>query len=272
MTLRALDRDRLRHEYRTAEPFPLLSIEGFLEPEFAREVAASYPTFAEAERIGHEFMFVNEQRKVQITDPAKFPPPVVRLTEALSSPAFLDDLRYITGIEGLLADPKLQGGGMHLTGPGGRLDVHVDFNYLETDRLYRRLNILLYLNDDWREEWGGELELWDRHVKKRHHVFRPALNRFVLFETSDHSYHGVRPLTCPPDIARRSFAAYYYTKEPPPGWDGRSHNTIFRARPDELFRGYVLMPAEKAKRNLVRSLRGAKAKLKDLVRGRGAGH
>jgi Rps23 Pro-64 3,4-dihydroxylase Tpa1-like proline 4-hydroxylase len=267
MILRPLDRDRLRHEFRTSQPFPLLSIDEFLEPEFAREIAGSYPSFEEAERVGHEFKFVNEQRKVQITDRTKFPSPVARLTEALASPAFLEDLSYITGIPNLLADPKLQGGGMHLTGPGGRLDVHVDFNFLESDSWYRRLNILIYLNEEWNAEWGGELELWDKNVQRRHHVFQPKLNRMVLFETSEISYHGVRPLTCPPDVVRCSYAAYFYTKEQPPGYSGRSHSTLFRARPDELFRGYVLMPAEKVQRRLVKRLRGARARLKGLIGG-----
>ena len=93
----------------------------------------------------------------------------------------------------------------------------------------------------------------------------PALNRCLIFETSDISYHGVAQVTAPPDMVRHSFAAYYYTKEPPPKWDGASHSTIFRARPDEKFRGLVLMPAEKLQRQIADKISRGKRKLKQLI-------
>jgi hypothetical protein len=263
--LRPIDRDGLKRAFGSAVPFPFIAMEDFLQPEFARELAASYPTFETAERMGFEFSALNEQRKVQVTDTKKFPDPVRRLNERLASPEFLNDVSYITGIPNLLADEQLAGGGMHITGPGGRLDVHVDFNFLKERKLHRRLNILVYLNERWLPEWGGDLELWDRHVKRRHHAFAPTLNRCVIFETSDISYHGVRPLTCPPDVARCSFAAYYYTTEPPPQWTGVSHSTIFRARPDELVRGLLLMPANRLRWGLIERYRAAKRRAKGLL-------
>jgi hypothetical protein len=72
------------------------------------------------------------------------------------------------------------------------------------------------------------------------------MGRCLIFETSSISFHGVAPLKCPPNEVRRSFAAYYYTKEAPAGWDGTRHSTIFRARPEERWKGLVAMPIEKA--------------------------
>src|SRR6202042_3254254 len=115
--------------------------------------------------------------------------------------------------------------------PRGRLDVHVDFNYIADRRLHRRLNILIYLNKDWRPEWGGEIELWDPEVKVRHASLSPAFNRCVVFATSDVSYHGVTAVRCPEGRVRKSFAAYYYTREAPPHWTGEGHSTLFKARP-----------------------------------------
>ena len=152
---------------------------------------ASYPTFEQALGQGFAFNFVNEQRKVQISDAAKFADPVRRLNDAISSPKFLADLEHVTGIPRLMADEKLGGGGMHLTGSGGRLDVHVDFNLIEERQLFRRLNILIYLNTEWKDEWGGQIELWDSDVKVCHLSSLPVLNRCLIFETSDISYHGV---------------------------------------------------------------------------------
>ena len=81
-------------------------------------------------------------------------------------------------------------------------------------------------------------------MKVRHHVFVPAFNRCVLFQTGTVSYHGVARVTCPKDRRRRSFAGYYYTAEAPEGWDGTTHGTEFRARPDERLKGRVLMPLQ----------------------------
>jgi len=191
---------------------------------------------------------------------------VQELKAALASPQFLSDLSYITGIDDLLADSQLVGGGMHLTGPGGRLDVHVDFNYLRERQLHRRLNILVYLNAKWEEAWGGHVELWDRDVKTCAHRFLPIANRCVVFETNDISYHGVAPIT-DKQAVRLSFAGYYYTREAPPHWKGVEHSTIFRARPDEKLREYVLMPIERARRVANQGVSMAARKLKRWIVG-----
>jgi hypothetical protein len=267
--LRPYDRDQLRHEFQSAQPFPHIKMDNFLQPEVAQEIAAAYPTFDNALSMGFQFNALNEQRKVQVTQAGKFPGPVARLNEALSSPAFLKDLEYITGIPDLLADARLAGGGMHLTGPGGRLDVHVDFNFDENIKLHRRLNILVYLNPVWEPTWGGEIELWDKDVKHRGVSLLPVLNRCLIFRTDETSYHGVRPITGPAHVERKSFAAYYYTKEPPPGWSGQIHSTVFKARPDEKLRGYVLMPVQRIREEVRQGLRRVKNRVKRMLIGVG---
>src|SRR5262249_24353524 len=203
-------------------------------------------------------------RKVQITDAALFPEPVARLNDALASPEFLADLSYITGIPHLLADPELVGGGIHVTGPGGRLDVHVDFNYIKGRNLHRRLNLLLYLIPRGDERWGGQIHLWDKDVTACEAAFAPALNRCIIFETSDISFHGVTPVTSAAPFPRQSFATYYYTREAPRHWRGVSHSTIFKARPEEKLRGYVLMPVEVLRRRFSQSLHRIKRGVRRL--------
>lgn len=263
--IRPLDREALKQQFESTRPYPHFVIENFLEPEAVQEVAAAYPDFKAATAMGLEFKAVNEQKKVQVCDQAKFPAPVFRLSEAISSKPFLQDLEYITGIPNLLADAQFSGGGMHITGPGGRLDVHVDFNYQEEQKLHRRLNILLYLNPNWQSEWGGEIEIWDKDVKNRLRSMSPLINRCLVFQTTDISYHGVRPVTAPGDTCRKSFAAYYYTKEAPAEWKGESHSTIFKARPDERLRGMLLMPAERLKRRVEGALRATKSQVKKAL-------
>src|SRR5581483_12413384 len=165
MLVQSYDRKALRHQFLNAEPFPFAKIDQFLDPTYAKEVAAAYPSFDLALSQGKSFNALNERKKVQITDASAFPEPVARLHKLLASPQFVADLSYVTSIPNLLADEQLVGGGMHITGPGGRLDVHVDFNFIEDRKLHRRLNLLLYLNPIWEDIWGGHIQLWDKDVK-----------------------------------------------------------------------------------------------------------
>ncbi len=265
MLIRPIDVERLAPAFREAKPFPHAMIDGFLDEAFADEVAAAYPSFGEAEKIGHQFVKVNELRKIQITESARFPGPVQRLNEALASREVREALAAVSGIDDLEYDDGLAGGGMHMTAAHGRLDVHVDFNFLESKAMYRRLNLLVYLNPGWRQSWGGAVELWDRDVKTRYALFEPKHNRAVLFETSEISFHGVTACACPEDVTRNSFAVYYYTKEPPPGYAGVAHSTIFKARPDERLKKYVLMPAETVLDEGKQKLRRAKERVGRLI-------
>jgi hypothetical protein len=265
--VRPIDVDAVRAAYLRAQPFPFFVLDDFLEPDFVEAVAREYPRFEEAARLGRHFDRVNETGKVQVTDSFLFPPHVRELHQAISSPEFLATLSAITGVAKLVADPKLHGGGMHVTKRAGRLDVHVDFNWLEDQDLYRRFNILVYLNPEWDPSWGGGLELWDRDASRREFYCVPKLNRCLVFETTKTSFHGVEKVSCPAEHQRQSFAAYYYTKEPPPGWDGTHWSTIFRARPDEQLRGKVLMPAERAV-DRGKKLVGRVANRLDRIRGK----
>lgn len=255
-----IDRDQLRDQVRRSTPVPNFLIDNFLRPEFAAKVADAFPPYEEAIAVGRSFRAVNEKGKVQVTDATRFPEPIRQLNHILASPEFCELISHALGISSLLADEKLVGGGMHQTAARGHLDVHVDFNYLEDRGWHRRANLLVFLNRGWKSEWGGEFELWDADVKERHHAHLPIFNRCVLFETNEVSFHGVTAVKCPPGQTRKSFAAYYYTTEAPAHWDGQTHSTIFRARPDEFLKGTVAMPAEKAKRWLSQTLRRVKQK------------
>lgn len=263
--INSLDREKLRASYRSARPFPHMVVDNFLAEDAAAAAAGSFFSFEEARERGFEFKAVNENLKIQIVDPAKFPPAIAKLAEALSSESFLRDLSYITGIDNLIWDPTYAGGGMHQTAKSGWLDVHVDFNYNEPLQLHRRLNILVYLNPEWEESWGGQLELWDPEVKHCERRVVPAFNRCALFTTSEISFHGVTAVECPDGKQRCSFAAYYYTREAPPGWNGLKHSTIFKARPDEYLKKHVLMPAEAARRVAGQGVGALKRGVKKII-------
>lgn len=262
-----LDRDKLRGQTRSATPFPSFCVDNFLEEGFAESVLASYPRFDEAAKMGRTFDAVNEKQKVQITDSSKFAGPVAELNRALAGPEFCDLVSYVFDIPNILPDDQLIGGGIHQTGPRGLLDVHIDFNYIEERKLHRRLNILVYFNKNWDPSWGGNIELWDKDVKVCHHSYSPVFNRCVVFQTNEISYHGVTAVKCPEGMSRKSFAAYYYTVEAPEGWDGQSHSTNFKARPDEVLKGKVLMPLENAGRKVRGVIQNFKSGLKKTIKG-----
>ena len=147
-----LDEAALSKSFHAAKPFRFICLDDFLNSEFCHEVCQAYPSYRDAERNAErQFLAVNENRKLQIVDSERFPKAVRILKDALAAPELLQTLSRITGIPDLQADPELAGGGMHVMGPGSRLDVHVDFNMLVERKLHRRLNIVLYLNEGWQE-------------------------------------------------------------------------------------------------------------------------
>lgn len=251
--LNPLDEDALRASFREGRPFRHIVIPQLLRTDFLQEVCAAYPTYAEAKLLADtEFRRVNENLKLQITDSERLPEPIRTLHWILASAEFRTRLARITGIENLLADPTLRGAGMHMMGRGGRLDVHVDFNVLRESQLYRRLNILVYLCEDWDPAWGGAVDLWDRDVRKLAASHPPEAGRCLIFNTSEHSWHGVTPISCPPGRTRNSFAAYYYTAEPPTDV-GLAHTTVFRPRPGERWRQNLLLPLQRARDAITRA-------------------
>lgn len=248
-----------------SDPYSHFCLDNFLAPEFAEEIHDAFPSYEEALKLGHQFSAVNERYKTQITDSKKFPKPILELHQLLAEDEFVKRVGTMLNIPNLIADPDLLGGGIHETNSGGHLDVHVDFNYHRQKQWHRRVNILIYFNKDWKEEYGGYFDIWDKEVINRKGYFAPIFNRACGFATGEYTWHGVTPLTCPKDRVRKSFAVYYYTKEAPEGWDGAEHSTIFKARPDEWMKGNVAMPMEQAMREAKQTVRSLKNGVKSIL-------
>ncbi|MCZ8173460.1 MAG: 2OG-Fe(II) oxygenase, partial [Brevundimonas sp.] len=134
-----------------------------------------------------------------------------------NSAMFLQAMGERLGIDKLVPDPYFTGGGLNVTTKSGLLDVHVDGNYHDATGLNRRVNALLYLNHDWKPEWGGEFGIYDNAGENCVKKVAPLFNRLVIFDSHDRSYHGLPdPLNFPDGEYRRSVILYYYTKEPRP--------------------------------------------------------
>jgi Rps23 Pro-64 3,4-dihydroxylase Tpa1-like proline 4-hydroxylase len=230
-----VDRDRLmalaeRHadEYANADPFPHIVFDDFLPDAVIKELQEAFPGPEEAE-WGE---FANKREvKLALRDEALMPEPQLQLLREFNAQTFVAFLAKLTKIEGLFPDPDYLGGGLHQIRPGGVLKVHADFNLHLVTEAQRRINVLLYLNEDWDDSYGGHLELWDTKMTHSMKRIAPLANRLVVFSTTSTSFHGhPDPLTCPPDRTRRSMAWYYYSLP-----EGRvvRHSTLFQARPGE---------------------------------------
>jgi 2OG-Fe(II) oxygenase superfamily len=220
--------------YQRARPFPHAVIDGLFPERALREVLAEFPRPDDIEWI--RFKRGNE-RKLASSDARDFGPSTHAFLAELNSHRFLTFLEQLTGISGLIPDPYFEGGGLHQIEQGGYLNLHVDFNRHRRFKLDRRLNLIVYLNEGWREEWGGHIEFWDRNVRRCEHKILPLFNRTVIFSTTESSWHGhPTPLTNPTGTTRKSLALYYYTNGRPRSEQVLSHSTTFRLRPGDALR------------------------------------
>jgi Rps23 Pro-64 3,4-dihydroxylase Tpa1-like proline 4-hydroxylase len=219
----------LRDGYATARPFPHVVIDDFLAARVLDEVLEEFPS---PRRADWESFESPVERKLATKDESMMGEATRRVLAEFNSAAFIDFLEELTGIEGLVPDPHFWGGGLHQIERGGHLKVHADFNLHPHTGLERRLNVLVYLNRDWKEEFGGALELWSRDMRTCEAKIFPLFNRCVVFSTTDTSFHGhPEPLNCPEGLTRKSIALYYYSRSGESF--GAGHNTLFQARPGE---------------------------------------
>jgi len=197
-----------RERFKSAEPFPHVVADGLFDPTALRAVAGEFAAAGETWTYWHH---VNE-RKRGLSDRTRMGPATRALVAALETPDFLAELERLTTIDHLLADPHLDGGGLHETLPGGFLNVHTDFLSHTLERTWRReLNLLLFLNEDWKPDYDGALELWDESVERCVRRIDPTFNRCVIFRTSATSFHGVPTgVRCPEGQSRKSLALYYF--------------------------------------------------------------
>jgi hypothetical protein len=224
--------DERKTDYQGADPFPHIVLDNFLPPAVLEQVLAEFPTPEQGK--WKEFTEATQNLKMACEDETNMGPATRHLLNQFNSSTFLNFLETLTGVPSLLADPHFRGGGLHQTKQGGSLGVHADFNYYKKLKLYRRINVIIYLNKNWSEEFGGHLELWDKDMKNCVQKVLPIFNRVVIFNTDNLSNHGQPdPLTCPEDNTRKSLALYYYTVDSPSGEAEEAHSTIFRARPGQ---------------------------------------
>lgn len=235
----------LAADYQNNRPFPHIHLVDFLDPEVAHEIAAEFP--ASGTEAWTQYKHHNENKQ-GMAKRELFPPKLRAVADELNSPEFVTWLSRLTGIPGLMPDPSLEGGGLHQSSRGGFLNVHTDFSMHHYNKNWRRrVNVIVYLNPGWKEEWGGAIEFWEKGEKGMTGCaakYTPLLNHAVIFTTDDRSLHGFPdPLTCPESESRKSLAFYYYTVEE----DAKAvvHSTDYYARPQDGFKEKTLIWLDK---------------------------
>lgn len=221
--------EELSGEYCFAEPYPHIVLDNFLPEAMAEDILANFPT----EKRDNEVNFVGgyfEHNKRQIL-PYACNQAALNYFMFFNSAPFLQFLEGLTTVDGLIPDPYFSGGGFHEIARDGKLGIHADFRIQNQLHLNRRLNVLIYLNKNWDQSYGGELEIWDREMSGKVKGIAPVFNRCVIFNTDANSYHGhPDPLTTPDTMTRKSLALYYYTASKAIYDEVPNVNTEFRVR------------------------------------------
>jgi Rps23 Pro-64 3,4-dihydroxylase Tpa1-like proline 4-hydroxylase len=215
-------------------PFPYVVIDGLFPEQLIRDLVAEFPS------SDHESWDRSVVEGIQVKlrsnwqSEEDISPVTAEVVHFFNSGSFMSGLSSITGVQKLISDPYFTGGGRNCILPGGLLDVHADGNWHDAMGVHRRLNAILYLNEDWNEQWGGHFELWDKDLQGCVKAISPLANRLLIFETHDFTYHGhPTPLACPAGISRKSLIFYYYTAAPRPSeqiLNAEPHRALWRKK------------------------------------------
>lgn len=243
---------RAQQAYLAAEVFPHIVFDNFLTPSATEHAIADFPQISDEGWI--HYIHFNEN-KGGLNKRDLIPESLRAIIDELNSPRFVRYLSELTGIPGLMADPQLEGGGLHQIRRGGFLNIHADFTAHPHHRMWwRRVNVLIYLNQDWKEEYGGHLELWTKDMRRAFEKILPVANRCVIFNTDADSFHGhPLPLACKEEMTRKSIALYYFTEEKQAPV---KIATNYQARPGDGFKA-VFIFLDKKILSLYNRLKGA---------------
>jgi Rps23 Pro-64 3,4-dihydroxylase Tpa1-like proline 4-hydroxylase len=243
MDLSRWNQEELKKQFFVAEPFHHIVLDNFLDSSFLHQVLQEIVQMPEDKWFDPKFGYINNEpdsyvqsKKIALTNVEIMQPLSKQIMEMFHSPSFIQFLENITDIHDLETDPYSFGAGIHRIKKDGHLSIHADFNIHPMTSKYRRINALLYLNQDWKEEYNGSLELWNKDMSSCVHSIPPIFNRLVIFRITDDAFHGhPAPWKAPEGIDRLSFAFYYYTADRPEEEKGPAHLALWQKRYNQYF-------------------------------------
>ncbi|MGQ0799500.1 MAG: 2OG-Fe(II) oxygenase [Pseudomarimonas sp.] len=238
----------LHQQFAQRQPFRHFVADGFFPAAFANDLLTQFPAFERGNARNEDGELGGKSTVERIRE---LGPTYMAVDDLVRSKGFLDWLSTATGIPDLLYDPWYFGGGTHENRHGQDLDPHVDFNRHPENGWHRRLNLIVYLNPEWDDDWGGSLELHTdpRRADNAIRLVTPIFNRCVVFETTESSWHGFSRIDLPAEkreLSRKSIALYFYTRERPAEELGPTHSTIYvdRPLPEHFKPGHTLTEAD----------------------------
>ena len=225
----------LSQRFTSAKPFRHVVIDNFFSSEVLPGIVADFPALKDRSEIKPKVG--DKGNKATNHAVRTFGEMYRAVDDYIAGAQFRQLMETITGIQGLLYDPDYHGAGAHENFDGVRSFIHYDFNYHGLTSKHRRLNAIIYLTEGWREEWGGAISLhadgWRPDGGSMVRV--PCLfNRCIIFETHEHSWHGVEPIVLPDEfkhITRKSFTIYMYSDSRPAEEIVPRHSTVHMPRP-----------------------------------------
>ncbi len=232
----------LQSKFLNAEPFEHICIPDFLSTEYAEQLFRAFPMDIESGKW-HKYNNPLEV-KFAFDNMNLMPLPLKKLFYLLSTKDVSAKISKLSNIDGLESDPYLHGAGLHIHPRNGMLNMHLDYEKHPFMDRERRLNMILYMSKDWKEEWHGDTQLWNKDMSKCVASSKVAFNTAIIFKTNEISWHGLpEPIQCPKDQYRKSIAYYYVTpivtgsRENKIGNDGSGYRTkaTFTKRPEDPY-------------------------------------
>lgn len=243
------NKERLRLDYLLAKPYPYLVIDNFCDKDKA---IAMYNKIPELNNKSRDYIFANN--KFEKSNYKELGIEFEELYANLISSKMNDFLSFISN-ENVFVDPDNHGGGLHQGKKNSFLDMHLDFNYHPLKKgWYRNMNLLLYLNKDWKPEYKGHLKLVDLRTGEEKELEVP-FNRMIIQQTRAYTLHGYDQTNFPDHVYRTSIATYAYSK----------HNRVIE-KPRTT--DWVVSDGKPVKK-MIASIYGPAVKVKNLFFGSG---
>jgi len=200
-------------DYRNASPVPWIALDNFLPQHLFDVVSQEYHNIPDH----HWTHFTRNGSFMRETKSWSHSGVLQTLAHCFNSGPFLDWLEALTGINKIISDPHYIGAGVSVTPTGQSLKLHTDFNWNDELALNRCLSLILYINSDWQESWGGNLEFWDFERKTLLHRIAPYANRLLIWNYDEKLVHGYpQPIQCPEDNPRITLRIFYYQSNATP--------------------------------------------------------
>lgn len=192
-----------------AEPFPHVVLDDFLDKDFYESLSETMIADP-GQGQGRVFDTEAETNKwislnVGLSDGMQ------TLLDFLNSEQWVAVLQEFSRVDSLVSTEhgNTALANYHEMGPGGFLAPHVDHAFEPETGLPHVLNIILYLSNDWNDEFGGATLFYDRKGVNMVQRIAYKPNRAVVFLHTPYSFHCVEEIYTAKTTRKSLYVDYY---------------------------------------------------------------